>query len=74
MARGTALGLFGKAFRLEKLLFLSAENESSSTIGTLYGLVLKTYWMTSSLSLVRVLVIQYLRRLMQVASKKLVIT
>jgi hypothetical protein len=49
MARGTALGLIGKASRLEELLLLSAENECSPTIGTLEILVLETHWMTSSL-------------------------
>ena len=48
-ACGTALGLVCIAFRLEELLFLSAEREGSPTIGTLEGLVLKAHWMTSSL-------------------------
>jgi hypothetical protein len=39
---GTALGLIGEAFRLEKLLFPGAEGKSNPTIGTLDGLVLKT--------------------------------
>jgi len=34
-ACGTALRLISVAFRLEELLFLSAESESSPTIGTL---------------------------------------
>ena len=34
-ARGTALRLISIAFRLEELLFLSAESEGSPTIGTL---------------------------------------
>ncbi len=48
-ACGTTLRLIGKTFRLEELLFPSAEGEGSSTIGTLDRLVLKTHWMTSSL-------------------------
>ena len=43
------LRLVGKAFRLEELLFPSAESEGSPTIGTSDWLVLKTHWMTSSL-------------------------
>jgi hypothetical protein len=42
-ARGTALRLIGKAFRLEELLFPSAEGKGSSTIGTLDRFVLKTH-------------------------------
>jgi hypothetical protein len=48
-ARGAAPGLIGIAFRLEKLLLLSAEGKGSPAIGTLDRLVLKTHWMTSSL-------------------------
>jgi len=48
-ARGTALWLISKAFRLEKLLFPGAESECSPTIGTLDRLALKTHWMASSL-------------------------
>jgi len=51
-ALGTALGLISIAFRLEELLFLSAESEGSPTIGTLELLVLKAHWMTSSLLIV----------------------
>ena len=48
-ACGTTLRLIGKAFRLEELLFPSAESEGSPTIGTLDRFVLKTHWMTSFL-------------------------
>ena len=48
-ARGTTLGLIGKAFGFEELLFPGAESEGSPTIGTLYRFVLETHWITSSL-------------------------
>jgi len=48
-AFGATPRLIGKAFRLEELLFPSAESEGSPTIGTLDRLVLKVHWMTSSL-------------------------
>ena len=51
-ARGAAPGLIGIAFRLEKLLLLSAEGKGSPAIGTLDRLVLKTHWMTSFLLIV----------------------
>jgi len=47
-ACGATLGLIGKAFRFEELLFPSAKSEGSSTIGTLDRLFLKTHRMTSS--------------------------
>jgi len=50
-ARGTALRLVGIAFGLEKLLVFSAEGERVTTIGALDRLVLKTHWMTSSLTI-----------------------
>ena len=49
-ARRTALGLIGIAPALIELLFPSGEAEVSPTIGTLDRFVLKTHWMTSSLS------------------------
>jgi len=49
-AWGTTLRLIGKAFSLKELLFPSSEGEVSPTIGTLDWLVLKTHWMTSSLT------------------------
>jgi hypothetical protein len=51
-ACGAALGLVSIAFRLEELLFLSAEGKLGSTIGALECLFLKTHWMTSSLIVV----------------------
>lgn len=46
-ACGATLGLIGKAFSLEVVLFTSTESESSSTIGAPDRLVLKTHRMTS---------------------------
>ena len=45
----TALRLVSIASRLEELLLLSTERESSPTIRALERLVLKAHWMTSSL-------------------------
>jgi hypothetical protein len=45
--RHTAFGVVGVAAGCEELLFVSAEGEGSSAVGTLDGLVLKAHWMTS---------------------------
>jgi hypothetical protein len=45
--RHTAFGVVGVASGCEELLFVSAEGEGSSAVGTLDGLVLKAHWMTS---------------------------
>jgi hypothetical protein len=49
-AWGTTPRLIGKTFGLEELLFPRAEGEICSTVGTKDGFVLKTHWMTSSLT------------------------
>jgi len=60
-AFGAPFGFVSIASRLEQLLFVSAEGESTTAIGTFEGLVLKTHWMASSLNnLVRAWAIQYL--------------
>ena len=46
-ACGTALRLIGIAFSLKELLFISAEGEVRTTIGTSELFVCKTHWMTS---------------------------
>jgi hypothetical protein len=60
-AFGATLGLVSITSRLELFLFLSAEGETSPAVGTVECLVLKTHWMTSSLTnLVGARAIQYL--------------
>ena len=53
----TAFRFIGITLGSKKLLFLNGERERSSTIKALDWLFLKTHWMTSSLNIVRVLVI-----------------
>ena len=60
-AFGAALRLVSIASRLEMFLFLNAKGESSPAVVTFECLILKTHWMTSSLTnLVGALAIQYL--------------
>jgi hypothetical protein len=47
--RGTPLWLVSIALGCEEFLLLSSESESSTAIGTLDRLVLKTHWMASFL-------------------------